>query len=117
MGGFNTQPPEGGWTVGNHDHIALAVSTHSRRIWQRRAGCFNTQPPEGGWGLSALFFDSFLCFNTQPPEGGWDGLFRWPLLNCCFNTQPPKGGWLIQFVYLIAETVSTHSRLKAAGEK
>ena len=93
MGGFNTQPPEGGWTVGNHDHIALAVSTHSRRIWQRRAGCFNTQPPEGGWGLSALFFDSFLCFNTQPP----------------------KGGWLIQFVYLIAETVSTHSRLKAAG--
>ncbi|MGN6876321.1 hypothetical protein ACTHUR_17560 [Neisseria sp. P0021.S007] len=30
MGGFNTQPPEGGWTVGNHDHIALAVSTHSR---------------------------------------------------------------------------------------
>ena len=35
LGGFNTQPPEGGWV------IALI-----------KAGillCFNTQPPEGGW--------------------------------------------------------------------
>ena len=33
-----------------------------------------------------------------------------------FNTQPPEGGWLIQFVDLIAETVSTRSRPKAAGQ-
>ena len=70
MGGFNTQPPEGGWTVGNHDHIALAVSTHSRRIWQRRAGCFNTQPPEGGWVHAHRHAPDARSFNTQPPEGG-----------------------------------------------
>ena len=35
-GGFNTQPPEGGWVHG---------FTHTRA----RIFCFNTQPPEGGW--------------------------------------------------------------------
>ncbi|WP_295848995.1 hypothetical protein [uncultured Neisseria sp.] len=33
--GFNTQPPEGGWDLGQQ---AMAGYT-----------CFNTQPPEGGW--------------------------------------------------------------------
>ena len=33
--GFNTQPPEGGWT-GFNQHI-------------ERQNSFNTQPPEGGW--------------------------------------------------------------------
>ena len=91
MGGFNTQPPEGGWTVGNHDHIALAVSTHSRRIWQRRAGCFNTQPPEGGWVHAHRHAPDAQSFNTQPPEGGWglSALFFDSFL--CFNTQPPEG--------------------------
>ena len=32
---FNTQPPEGGWTVSSADWAGL--------------GSFNTQPPEGGW--------------------------------------------------------------------
>ena len=34
--GFNTQPPEGGWSGGNLS------------FWSKK--CFNTQPPEGGWG-------------------------------------------------------------------
>ena len=33
--GFNTQPPEGGWSV------ELSADTRETR--------FNTQPPEGGW--------------------------------------------------------------------
>ena len=33
--GFNTQPPEGGWT--------------ERPVCQTDIGRFNTQPPEGGW--------------------------------------------------------------------
>ena len=33
--GFNTQPPEGGWAVRQHEILPF-----------RR---FNTQPPEGGW--------------------------------------------------------------------
>ena len=37
FGGFNTQPPEGGWERVRGD-------TEASR-------CFNTQPPEGGWAL------------------------------------------------------------------
>ena len=34
----------------------------------------------------------------------------------CFNTQPPEGGWLQTFAYTpYTVVVSTHSRLKAAG--
>ena len=60
---FNTQPPEGGWSVG------------SVRMYARRR--FNTQPPEGGWRL--MFFNErvLLCFNTQPPEGGWVFSVHW----------------------------------------
>ncbi len=35
FGGFNTQPPEGGWAL-----ILQAFGSGC---------CFNTQPPEGGW--------------------------------------------------------------------
>ena len=80
VGGFNTQPPEGGWIFGTIAKIILnRVSTHSR-------------PKAAGW-KSFLSRDEKKSFNTQPPEGGW---FR--LDNPCrflrrFNTQPPEGGW------------------------
>ena len=32
-----------------------------------------------------------------------------------FNTQPPEGGWIFPFVTNDFKSVSTHSRLKAAG--
>ena len=35
FGGFNTQPPEGGWKTWRKTEAAV--------------GRFNTQPPEGGW--------------------------------------------------------------------
>ena len=35
---------------------------------------------------------------------------------CCFNTQPPEGGWRRSAVSSRSITVSTHSRLKAAGD-
>ena len=38
IGGFNTQPPEGGWRG-----VLLCRCTHP---------CFNTQPPEGGWAFA-----------------------------------------------------------------
>ena len=39
------------------------------------------------------------------------------LLPTCFNTQPPKGGWVKNGKLLfIPAGVSTHSRLKAAGQ-
>ena len=36
----------------------------------------------------------------------------------CFNTQPPKGGWPHDATRILrSQRVSTHSRLKAAGER
>ena len=32
-----------------------------------------------------------------------------------FNTQPPEGGWILPFQIINLFSVSTHSRLKAAG--
>ena len=55
--GFNTQPPEGGWTIPAKGRNVFIVSTHSR---PKAAGIINTT---GG--------DFVHSFNTQPPEGGW----------------------------------------------
>ena len=40
VGGFNTQPPKGGWIFG--------------RVSNRVPNGFNTQPPKGGWLDAAL---------------------------------------------------------------
>ena len=37
-------------------------------------------------------------------------------LPSCFNTQPPEGGWRDNRIKRVVIDVSTHSRLKAAGE-
>ena len=57
MQGFNTQPPEGGWTRNRRNRHPVV--------------CFNTQPPEGGWVGKIPAAGLPPCFNTQPPEGGW----------------------------------------------
>ena len=54
-------------------------------------------------------------FNTQPPEGGWTATRCWQTLTGCFNTQPPEGGWTFTNPTNGGSSVSTHSRLKAAG--
>ena len=105
LGGFNTQPPEGGWCLAYTAMVAVL--------------CFNTQPPEGGWPhytggyLLQMTFQhtaarrrldqsepshirSVSCFNTQPPEGGWDTLDTATAISYSFNTQPPEGGWLLE---------------------
>ena len=57
-----------------------------------------------------------VSFNTQPPEGGWVLLSARSNQALSFNTQPPEGGWLtVSDKYSIRRSVSTHSRLKAAG--
>ena len=49
--GFNTQPPEGGWSA----------------IWLVRItiSSFNTQPPEGGWPNATPHKHSTAGFNTE----------------------------------------------------
>ena len=61
--GFNTQPPEGGWSLlAGYPLVADDVSTHSRL---KAAGLF-----------SKLWLWSCFGFNTQPPEGGWTCMVR-----------------------------------------
>ena len=121
---FNTQPPEGGWTV----FVCMVFTLFS----------FNTQPPEGGWIIILLFSplsnrfqhtaarrrlgngSTYMlfktrCFNTQPPEGGWENQAVKSLRSISFNTQPPEGGWMSLEELYNAWYVSTHSRPKAAG--
>ena len=127
FGCFNTQPPEGGWA--------------RRCAAQRQLQRFNTQPPEGGWqgafetlttagsvsthsrlkaagGCIGSGSGGGSGFNTQPPEGGWIQYEEFRQAIDCFNTQPPEGGWhwLKQAVFP-TKLVSTHSRLKAAGQQ
>ena len=57
-------------------------------------------------------------FNTQPPEGGWTDNGVKQIAYNGFNTQPPEGGWFCkQTEGINVNTVSTHSRPKAAGTK
>ena len=126
------------WSVSTHSRPKAAGGL--RNVSKIAELSFNTQPPEGGWLLLMSLTLLPVCFNTQPPEGGWDGL-RWLRGFCpCFNTQPPEGGWAITispsgfwvwFQHTAARrrldpdntlmdfsnTVSTHSRPKAAGPK
>ena len=82
--------------------FGLCVSTHSRL---KAAGT-----------IVAGLAEDAASFNTQPPEGGWAARWRIIFKRGCFNTQPPEGGWdqCLQVGALLS--VSTHSRLKAAGK-
>ena len=81
--------------------------------------CFNTQPPEGGWALNIIIFDAYIMFQHTAARRRLGPLLLMSFHNSAyrFNTQPPEGGWLEQIKNAprIAK-VSTHSRLKAAGE-
>ena len=100
---FNTQPPEGGWSITPKSCKRWrSVSTHSRL---KAAG-----------PLCPLSRKRFFSFNTQPPEGGWRWILKTSSAICGFNTQPPEGGWADnRFLRGGYGFVSTHSRLKAAG--
>ena len=100
---FNTQPPEGGWTIKiNDDNTLTIVSTHSRpkaagKVIQEEAGwrvVSTHSRPKAAGRLSGGDVVLSECFNTQPPEGGWKSDSGRGRLACCFNTQPPEGGWL-----------------------
>ena len=121
---FNTQPPEGGWTVPKKGGGLLQG--------------FNTQPPEGGWARAYLqqiadtLFQHTAARRRLARRVGRDPLFIWfqhtaarrrlvsrqysqprqqrfqhtaarrrlEIIGCAvclfgrFNTQPPEGGWL-----------------------
>ena len=54
-------------------------------------------------------------FNTQPPEGGWDPLYVLSVVDTVSTHSRLKAAGAIGAIPRVHETVSTHSRLKAAG--
>ena len=77
--GFNTQPPEGGWSRNVAKAELIQVSTHSRPkaagpasncAFQARHVSTHSRPKAAGNPQTHARFRRFR-FNTQPPEGGW----------------------------------------------
>ena len=99
--GFNTQPPEGGWTTTRQSLLASNKFQHTaarRRLDQqlpadRRDYGFNTQPPEGGW-RQQLLLENSPAVSTH---------------------SRPKAAGLADNAATVIVGVSTHSRPKAAG--
>ena len=77
---FNTQPPEGGWSIGRR----LGIGQCS----------FNTQPPEGGWkNMEKPALLRAVSTHSRPKAAGKVKWKNWPF-HFGFNTQPPEGGWI-----------------------
>ena len=104
--GFNTQPPEGGWSRKNSKDGKNKKFQHTaarRRLAQRSyqtAKQFSFQHTAARRRLAAEFQNPLFlsCFNTQPPEGGWLPLLQTRRLSSgSFNTQPPEGGWQMEY--------------------
>ena len=80
---FNTQPPEGGWSIqAERIRLQYHVSTHSRpkaaglgfrNVWVIFQVSTHSRPKAAGVILFAHRLN-ISCFNTQPPEGGWERL-------------------------------------------
>ena len=100
--GFNTQPPEGGWSSHSSSSVISRLFQHTaarRRLacLMQRANCvplsFNTQPPEGGWHISRRFqvFRRVSTHSRPKAAGRINTALYIPPIG--FNTQPPEGGW------------------------
>ena len=59
--------------------------------------------------------DSIFCFNTQPPEGGWIPHIRLYRFSLVSTHSRLKAAGNLHLHPLLYQIVSTHSRLKAAG--
>ena len=101
--GFNTQPPEGGWS------LIFSVAGSCQR--------FNTQPPEGGWCIKENCFKWVICVSTHSRPKAAGTVTRFNRINTGVSThsRPKAAGGRIRAVAKLDQTVSTHSRPKAAG--
>ncbi len=99
---FNTQPPEGGWTLTSSVCGMQQLFQHTaarRRLADAKRNSLTAQyvsthsrPKAAGHGWLKTTY-SCPSFNTQPPEGGWHSCCRLRTNKASFNTQPPEGGW------------------------
>ena len=102
LSGFNTQPPEGGWTL-------------RQRLRHGGGNRFNTQPPEGGWfRLAVDAIGGVVSTHSRPKAAGFFSCFS--LISIMFQHTAARRR-LVYIAYYIPTLirVSTHSRPKAAG--
>ena len=97
--GFNTQPPEGGWTTGV---IPLFLSGFQHTAARRRLAVSMTRTRR-----NVLFQHTAARRRLPQPSNNRNGVSG-------FNTQPPEGGCSWPQYLLDRVDVSTHSRPKAA---
>ena len=75
-----------------------------------KQGGFNTQPPEGGWRQSHIARVGADLFQHTAARRRLGTVRYWPIFHAGFNTQPP-----VRHKTQV-QSVSTHSRPKAAGQ-
>ena len=81
--GFNTQPPEGGWS-----YPAPFSFTHH---------CFNTQPPEGGWRLASINRGCWVMFQHTAARRRLVFLFLAVLMVFLFQHTAARRRLAVQF--------------------
>ena len=123
ISGFNTQPPEGGWLIlrpYSHNETMFQHTAARRRLEnmfgliksttrfqhtaaRRRLVPFMSMP-------NPIFAFQHTAARRRLDEKVFElrGYFG-------FNTQPPEGGWVGRLWLFQRQSVSTHSRPKAAG--
>ena len=124
-GGFNSQPPEGGWAMSKVSFAMALVSTHSRpkaagRDKQAaidRAEAVSTHSRPKAAGMCPQPDNSPRCsFNSQPPEGGWINTMQRTWIATWFQLTAARRRLAAgKLAHIKPTIVSTHSRPKAAG--
>ena len=122
--GFNTQPPEGGWLSKSGTGRLISVFQHTAA--RRRLGSFSDDtiqniPFQHTAARRRLVLlmkvpNAMMKFQHTAARRRLVAIDIYAFFaTCCFNTQPPEGGWLNPNRKQVVDTVSTHSRPKAAG--
>ena len=142
---FNTQPPEGGWSLSGTRPIAHAMFQHtaarrrlvlsrsyrtSQKKFQHTAARRRLAP---NWAKSRYrnkfqhtaarrrlehhknFGHAYARFQHTAARRRLGQKDNHVSRSLSFNTQPPEGGWAVGATPRVCVTVSTHSRPKAAG--
>ena len=100
--GFNTQPPEGGWSRGIRQFLPM--------------NCFNTQPPEGGWEEIGKLTVRRQRFQHTAARRRLEYISKHINSRLPVSTHSrPKAAGSTSYKKSTTALVSTHSRPKAAG--
>ena len=101
--GFNTQPPEGGWSLSGTRPIAHAMFQHTaarRRLVlatsnleSRLVVSTHSRPKAAGLLSSNILNRQQVSTHSRPKAAGPVSVSAYRIRQG-FNTQPPEGGWV-----------------------